>query len=83
MLNLPLALLALRLRLRMRPQPSWPLAAGMSALMLLPTALTAALERRARRAFLSARSTPLRRPHLKNADERTEMPGSPPETVSI
>ncbi|CAL8463580.1 g3114 [Coccomyxa elongata] len=55
-LHLPLTLLALRLRLRVRPQPSWPQAAAVAALTLLPTRLVAVLERRARRCFLASLS---------------------------
>ena len=54
LLHLPLTLLALRLRLRVRPQPSWPHAAAVAVLTLLPTRLVAVLERRARRCFLAS-----------------------------
>ena len=53
--HLPLTLLALRLRLRVRQPGTWGRGALTCALMLLPTLVTAYLERRARHCYLTLR----------------------------
>ena len=55
--HLPLALLALRLRLRVRQPGTWAQGALTCALMLLPAFVTAHLERRARRCYLTLRQS--------------------------
>lgn len=81
-LHLPLTLLALRVRLRARPPSAGagPLPVlALAALMLAPTGAVAALERRARRCFLSlaVRRHHRRQRHAQQEEECGGCHGSP------